>query len=155
MLKIIFIFAYIKQDINRMGNIDLSSIIETHGLNKKVIAEHLFPDNKYSSLALNRIISGEANLDSEQLSKLALLLNVGVSDLYNPQFKISSSNDLLTFEAKDYKAVLDMGRKLTKIFHKGSLFHETVLHQGTITLSQYIKELTELINKHKNDEQNN
>ena len=66
-----------------MNKIDLQQLIEIYNLDKKEIAETLFPGAKYPTLALNRIISGEALLDSDQVSKLALFIGVPIEKLYS------------------------------------------------------------------------
>ena len=55
-----------------MKTIDLKEIIEKRKLDAKDVAQQLFPGIKYPKLALNRIIAGEAVLDANQISKLAL-----------------------------------------------------------------------------------
>jgi hypothetical protein len=66
-----------------MRTIDVKEIIEKHQLDAKEVAQQLFPGNKYPKLALNRVMAGSAQLDANQMSKLALLIGVQVSDLYS------------------------------------------------------------------------
>jgi len=54
-----------------MKKIDLKKIIENAGLDIKETAQHLFPNNKYAKLALDRVIKGDAFLDTNQISKLS------------------------------------------------------------------------------------
>lgn len=138
-----------------MKQIDLKKIIDENDLNKKEIAQQLFPGNKYPALALNRVIAGEAKLDSDQISKLALITNLTIGDLYGIKFSAKSRDKKMFFEFEDFKAELCLKTWSTKVFHKESLFHEEVLHKSSIALSDYLDELTNIINKFKNNEQSN
>lgn len=133
-----------------MKTIDLSKIIEDRGLNTKEVAKELFPKNKYPKLALDRVIKGEAFLDTNQVSRLSLITGVPIQFLYsNGEWKTTSKEEgIVTFQTGEYRAELNTGEWITKIYHKGSIFHESVIHQESITLSKYLKSLTELIIKH-------
>lgn len=132
-----------------MNKINIKKIITENNLDKKEIAQHLFPENKYPSLALNRVISGEANLDSDQISKLALMTDLSINDLYGIKFSIKSADKKMFMSFEDFKAELCLKTWSTKVFHKGSLFHEEILHRSSIALSEYLDELTNIINKFK------
>ncbi len=132
-----------------MKTLNLKEIIEKHSLDVKEVAEQLFPKNQYPSLALSRIISGKALLDTDQVSKLSLMTGVPIECLYSGgEWKINTSENLMTFETGEYKAELDTEKWVTKVFHKQSLIHETIIHSGSIALSIYLRELTEVIIKH-------
>lgn len=131
-----------------MSNINVAAIIEQYGLNKVELSAELYPNNKYASMALTRVIKGEAFLDSVQLSVLSSKLGVTVDSLYDDKkwgLKSDKSGTLI-LESEDYKAELDVKTWITKVFHKNSLAHEVVLHNGTLALSEYISKLNNLIN---------
>ena len=131
-----------------MSKIDIGQIIEKAGLDKKDVASQLFPDNKYPELALRRIMLGESNLDSQQISKLAALAGMGVTELFGPTgWRNFAQEGKLIFENNDYRAELDTIGWTTKIFHKGSMFHEEVIHTDMIPLSSYLKNLDAIIAK--------
>lgn len=134
-----------------MHKVDLAEIIRRYNLDKKEIALELFPGNKYPVLAMNRVLHFEANLDSDQLSKLASLLGLSVSDLYTQQFKIGNGNqeNTMVIESGEYKALLNTEKWTSRLFYKSSLFHETVLHNRSISMSSYLRDLQKIINDHK------
>jgi hypothetical protein len=136
-----------------MRTIDVKEIIEKHQLDAKEVAQQLFPGNKYPKLALNRVMAGSAQLDANQMSKLALLIGVQVSDLYSgSEWKATSKKDLISFSSGSYRAELNTKTWITKIFDNDSLFHESVIHAGSTALSEYLNELNLIISKHKKDE---
>ena len=135
---------------NLMNKIDLQQLIEIYNLDKKEIAETLFPGAKYPTLALNRIISGEALLDSDQVSKLALFIGVPIEKLYSgTKWAGKHNGNTHTFTNGEYKAELNTETWTTKLFHNDSLFHEEILHSGSTPLSEYLSKLDELILKHR------
>lgn len=130
------------------NKINVAAIIEQYGLNKVTLASELFPDNKYASMALTRVIKGETFLNSEQLSLLANKLGVSVDSLYSDKkWEIQSDKaGILKFENDEFTAELDTQTWITKVYKKGSLMHETVLHNGSLALSEYLEKLNNLIN---------
>ena len=133
-----------------MNKIDLQSIIGTYRLDQKEIAESLFPGNKYPALALKRVLSGEAYLDTNQVSKLALTIGVPIEKLFSgAEWKGYCKGSTHTFTNGEYKAELDTQTWTTKLFHKDSLLHEEILHSGSTPLSEYLSKLDELILNHK------
>lgn len=138
-----------------MRTIDVKRAIEKSGLDTKEVAKQLFPGNKYPKLALNRVVSGEALLNSEQISKLALMLGVNIADLYGSQWKMESKKDVITFTSEDYRAELNTKTWVTRLFCSNSLFHESVIHSGSISISDYLKEISLIINNQKQNGKNN
>lgn len=131
-----------------MKTINLKEIIEKQNLDVKEVAEQLFPSNKYPKLALNRVLAGEAFLDTNQVSKLSMLTGIPIENLYSgAEWKATNEKGIHKFTNGDYVAELDTKTWITKIYHKGSMFHEAIIHDGTIALSAYLSELTSLINK--------
>lgn len=138
-----------------MEFIDVKKIIKQRGLDFKEVAMQLFPDNKHPRLALNRVIAGEAVLDATQISKLALMADLTVSELYNEgPWKSKAYDNIIVFTNGDYHAELDRNNWQTKLFHKHSMFHEFILHSNSIPLNEYVEILNNQILKYINDEQN-
>lgn len=134
-----------------MKTIDLNKIIESQELDPKEVAQQLFPGNKYPKLALNRVISGEAVLDANQISKLALMTGLSIDQLYSGNdWKMRSKAGIFYFQNGEYKAELNSETWVTKIFHNDSLFHESVITSGVTPVSEYIDKLNSIINKTKN-----
>lgn len=65
-----------------MDKFDIHRILEEYKPDMKELAKVLYPDNKLPERALDRVLSGEAFLDSNQITKLAAYLGVFVSDLF-------------------------------------------------------------------------
>jgi len=129
-----------------MNTIDLKSIIEAKELDVNVVAQQLFPTNQYARLALNRVMAGKAELDASQISKLALLANMTISDLYNNGgWKADSVDGIHKFTNGDFIAELNTNTWVTKVFHKNSLIHESVIHSKNVPLNEYISTLNNLI----------
>jgi transcriptional regulator with XRE-family HTH domain len=129
-----------------MLKIELDRIITKAGLSQEEAADMLFPSIKHPKLALRRVLKGEGNLDSEQLSRLASALGCSVSELYSGgDWSSESTKKLHVFKNGDYRAELDPETWKTTIYHNDSLFFEDVIHSGMIPLSQYLKELDLII----------
>lgn len=134
-----------------MRTIDIKKVIDSTGLNFKEVATQLFPKNKYPDLALNRVIKGVNVLDADQISKLALMANIPISDLFSGgEWKLVSKGKTHVFSNGDYKVELDPETWISRIFHNGSLFHESVIHSGSTPLSEYLENIDILINQFQN-----
>ena len=132
-----------------MLKIDVKKIIKQRELDVAQVASQLFPNNKYSRLALNRVMQGRALLDSAQISKLALIADLEIGELYGVTWKSKTKGQLMTLTSGDYVAILDTRSWITKILHRNSLFHESIIHNGSTPLSSYLNTLTDIIEKHK------
>lgn len=133
-----------------MANINLEQILQTRGLDPKEVAQQLFPSNKYPDLALRRAIKGGSFLDSQQISKLALMCGVSISDLFEGgAWKGSFNQGLHIFTNAEYKAELNTDTWVTKIFHNDSLFHESIIVSGSTPMSEYFTKLDNIINQSK------
>ena len=136
-----------------MNKFNLDSIIEQHSLDAKKVAAELFPENKYPMIALSRVINGEALLDTEQISKLSFLTGIPINQLFEQgdwkNLPTKASDNLMMFENGDYRATLDRDTWITKLYHKNSIFHESVIVDGnSVPLSTYLTELDKLILNH-------
>lgn len=128
-----------------MSNIDLEGFIKTHALNKKLVAQELFPTNSYPELALRRILKGEALMDSDQISKLAALAGVTPGEVFQgAEWTLdfgSPDGQTIILESNDYRAELDRSTWMTKFFYKGSLFHQQIILSPNVSLARYLREL--------------
>lgn len=133
-----------------MKAINLTRLIETKNLDVQEVARELFPEAKYPKLALDRILKNESYLNSNQISRLSLMTGIPINFLYEGGEwgeANTSSNGVIVFSAADYRAELDTNSWTTKLFHKNSIFHEAVISNPSIPLSEYLSELTSLIIK--------
>lgn len=133
-----------------MQTIDLNKIIEESELDAVKVAEHLFPTNKYPRHALKRVLNGDANLDADQISRLSGLTGRSIASLYSGGgWKGVVKKDKHIFTHGEYRAELNTETWVTEIFHNESLFHDSVIHTGAVSLSEYLAELDRLIAEHK------
>tara|TARA_R110002073_G_scaffold41011_9_gene116267 strand:- start:258 stop:725 length:468 start_codon:yes stop_codon:yes gene_type:complete len=154
-MKIFFyvvLILYFSQNKNHfMQTINLDRIIKSKNLDKKELAQRLFPDNKYAALALNRVIKGDGFLDSKQISLLSELVNIPIGKLFTGAgWDLKSGRGLLIITSDDFRAELDRDTWVTKVFENGSLFHESIIHSRNVPLSAYLAELTKIVD-HQNE----
>lgn len=135
--------------------INLKELIEQRGLKTQEVAEFLFPGNKFPRVSIQRVFDGKARLNSEQASRLAAWLGVSVDSLYKGGWNSEFKGETCILTNGNYRAELSVETGETKLFHLGSLFHEIVLHDPAIPLSQYIDLLNALIKNHQANESRN
>ena len=100
-----------------MEKFSIKRVTEVYKPDLDELAKVLFPTVTYPKLAFNRILKGEANLDSTQISILASYLGVSVSELFtteDSEWHMSShtGDSRLVFTKGYCKAVLN-GHRLT------------------------------------------
>ena len=135
--------------------INLKELIEQRGLKTLEVAEFLFPGNKFPRVSIQRVFDGKARLNSEQVSRLAAWLGVSIDSLYKGGWNSEFKGETCILTNGNYRAELSVETGETKLFHLGSLFHEIVLHDPAIPLSQYIDLLNALIKNHQANESRN
>lgn len=135
--------------------INLKELIEQRGLKTQEVAEFLFPGNKFPRVSIQRVFDGKARLNSEQVSRLAAWLGVSVDSLYKGGWNSEFKGETCILTNGNYRAELSVKTGETKLFHLGSLFHEIVLHDPAIPLSQYIDLLNAIIKNHQANESRN
>ena len=136
-----------------MTNFNISAIIEQHKLEPKSLAAQLFPENAYPMPALKRVIEGEALLNTDQISKLSFMTGIPIAELFTGEkWKGVASKDaeVMTLENGEFKASLNRKTWVTTLYHKNSIFHESVIMDGDLVpLSVYLSELDKIILNHK------
>lgn len=132
-----------------MKTIDLKAIIDTNQLDTDVLAVELFPNNKYPKLALGRVLKEEALLDANQISKLAMMLSVDISELYTSGWKAASKEGIHIITNGVYRAELNTKTGESKIYVKGTLEHTSLLHTAGITLKDYIEQINKIVEPFK------
>lgn len=126
--------------------IDINNIIESKGLDQNDLAKELFPGTKHPKMALQRIIKGEAQLDSEQIVRLSVYTGLSISELFGQRdWKASSNGGVHAFESEDYRAELDTNTWISKVWKKSELIHEVIIHDQHISLSNYFSLLNDVI----------
>ena len=143
----------IKKD--KTMTINLRELIEQRGLKTREVAEFLYPDNKFPRVALQRVLDGKALLNSEQVSRLAAWLGVSTDSLYKGGWSSEFEGETCILTNGNYRAELSIRTGETKVFHLGALFHEIILHDPAISLSQYVELLNAIIKNHQAHESRN
>ncbi len=136
-----------------MKTIDLKQIIKDRKLNTNELATYLFPHHRHPAVALLRVKNKKGVLDANQISKLALFTGLTITELFGPSesWKAKKVSGLYTFTNGDFRAELDTETWLTKVFDKHSMFHESVIHNGSTALSEYLKNLNKIISNYTNN----
>jgi hypothetical protein len=134
-------------------NIEIEKIAVESGLSIEEIAERLFPLNKYPMAAMQRILSGEAELDANQLLSLSSLTGKNIDQLFETNWKAESKSGLHIFTREDYKAVLDINKNVTRVLHKDSAFYDSIIHKDSVSVREYLVSIDEIINQHKSKQQ--
>jgi hypothetical protein len=133
-----------------MKTINLQKIVANYEHGAQAFAKELFPSNKFPSMALARVIQGKANLDADQISKLALITGQSFNSLFGVDaWRKETRKDKIIFTCDDFTAEIDTINWVSKVYHKKSIFHEEILHTGAIVLSSYLATITEVIKNHK------
>lgn len=150
---ITFVEQTIKKD--KTMTINLRELIEQRGLKTREVAEFLYPDNKFPRVALQRVLDGKALLNSEQVSRLATWLGISTDGLYKGGWSSEFEGETCILTNGNYRAELSIRTGETKVFHLGALFHEIILHDPAISLSQYVELLNAIIKNHQAHESRN
>lgn len=153
MRKIYYICDTTKKD--KTMTINLRELIKQRGLRIQAVAEFLFPNNKFPRVSLQRVLDGKALLNSEQVSRLATWLGISVDSLYKGGWSSEFKEETCILTNGNYRAELSIKTGETKVFHLGALFHEIILHDPAISLSQYIDLLNAIIKNHQANESRN
>lgn len=133
-----------------MEKFNINNIIEHYKLNSEELAKVLFPYIKYPSQALNRILRGEANLDTAQVENLASYIGVTVSDLWSVEdWGIDSQDNVLTFVKGNYKVKLNYGGVFLSVFNNEKCVYKEISIANGMTVEKFIDYINNIINKLK------
>lgn len=123
---------------------NITKVIELYKLDVNEVAEALFPNVRYKKLALDRVLKGEATINTEQLQALAKLAGVLTSDLFNiDSWKGSTEDGHLTFLKGDYKAKLNYNGAWLSLYKNNELIKQEMFTPN-MTLDEFIQHITEL-----------
>lgn len=123
---------------------NITKVIELYKLDVNEVAEALFPNVRYKKLALDRVLKGEAYINTEQLQALAKLTGVLISDLFNvDNWKGSAEDGCLTFLKGDYKAKLNYNGAWLSLYKNNELIKQEMFTPN-MTLDEFIQHITEL-----------
>ena len=113
-----------------MEHFSISSIIERYNPDVEELSKVLFPYIKYPKQAFDRVLRGEANLDTKQLEQLASYLGVLIADLFvlEDDWKGLYNNDCkcLTFVKGPYRVNLNYNGSFLIVYKDGKQIHQEV-----------------------------
>lgn len=132
-----------------MEKFNINKIIEHYKLDTDELAKVLFPYIKYPKQAFDRILRGEANLDTAQVENLASYIGVMVYDLYTlDEWRGTREDSCLTFIKGEYKVKINYDGAFMTILKNGEVVRQQIASHGGMTISSFI---TYINNLTKND----
>lgn len=134
-----------------MGQFNISNVIEHYKLNVKDLAKALFPTVKYPTQAFDRILKGEANLDIEQIERLASYIGVLVTDLFSlDTWKGTSEDNCLTMVKGDYKVKLNYNGVFVSIYKNNNLIDQKISNVPDMTMGEFVNYLDNFVKNYEN-----
>lgn len=124
---------------------DINKVIEHYKLDSEDVAAALFPHVRYKKQALDRVLKGEASIDTDQLQALANLAGVFPHDLFvinNWQGK--SEDNCLTFVNGEYKVKLNYNGVYLSLYKNNKLVHREIA-MPNMELSKFLTYISNLI----------
>ena len=141
-----------------MDKFNIQKIIEHYSPNTEELGRVLFPHIKYPKQAFDRVLKGEANLDSAQIELLANYLGVFVADLFSvDDWKGEWDNKLrcLTFVKGLYQGNfvkglyqvnLNYGGSFITVYKDGKMVHQEIKSNADgMSLTDFIQYINNLI----------
>lgn len=133
-----------------MNAINLRKIIDAKGLVIIELGRHLYPNNKQPYLAIRRVLTGEAFLNSEQLVKLSEYTGIPINFLFSfGKWEYCLKNKKVEATSGEIKAVLNTQTWETQLFKNGAPFLDPFKFAPVVELSIYLEFVTNLILKNK------
>lgn len=110
----------------------------------------LFPDVKFPKLAFNRILKGEAHLDTCQVAKLAEFLGMPVADLFRAgSWRGGSEDGYLTLSRGRYRAKLNYGGVYLTLYKDDEVIGQVLSNVPGMTVQEFTEYLNKLINEYE------
>lgn len=129
---------------------NIGNVIAYYKLNTDELAKVLFPTVKYPKQAFDRILKGEANLDTTQLERLANHIGVLVSDLFCANtWKGESESGILTMLKGEYKVKLNYNGVFVSIYKDNTLIYQRISNIPEMTINEFIKYLDDVIKNYE------
>lgn len=134
-----------------MEQFNINAVIDKYRLNTEELAKVLFPNVKYPKLAFDRVLRGEANLDTTQLQNLASYAGVIVTDLFAADaWKSFTEDGCMTFERGKYKAKINYKGSYLTLYCENKLIKQIIPDSSHLTVEAFITMLNNLIKNYEN-----
>ncbi len=129
-----------------MKHFSLKRIIEVYSLDPLVIAKVLFPNAKHPKPAFDRVLKGNANLDTDQLQLLASHIGVLPADLFSiNNWKSGTEGGCMTLTKDEYKVKLNYNGTFLTIFKNEQVVKQEIVGSITMSITELIKHIDNLI----------
>ena len=142
-----------------MSSFNINKIMEKYSLEADDTDCVSFPNVKYPEMAFDRILKGEANLDTDQIERLADFIGVMVSDLFLvDDWKGLSEDNCIVFIKGQYKIKLNYNEVYLSIYKNNTLLYKGLiipvakseLNFTVLTVEQFIDYINNFIKDYEN-----
>lgn len=134
-----------------MEKFDINRIIEYYKLDTEEVSKVLFPNVKYPKQAFDRVLKGEANLDTEQIERLASHMCVLTTELFSADtWKGSSEDGCLVMLKGEYKVKLNYNGVYVSIYKNNSLILQNISNVPSMTVQEFINYINNVIKDYEN-----
>lgn len=134
-----------------MKQFDINKLIEYYGLKTEDAAKVLFPNVKYPKSAFDRVLKGEALLDTAQLERLADYLGIVITDLFFiDTWKGTTEDGCLTLLKGKYKVKLNYNGVYISIYENNKLIDKSIGYIPNMTLKDFITYIDNQIKNYDN-----
>ena len=131
--------------------IDVNKIIEHYNLDKDKVAEALFPNNRYKKIALDRILTGKAVIDANQINALSDMIGVLPQELYMiNNWRGEFEDKSIILKQNEYTAKLNHNGTFLSLYKNNDLVYQEI-NASNISLNDLIIYLDNLIKKLQNN----
>ena len=131
--------------------IDVNKIIEHYNLDKDKVAEALFPNNRYKKIALDRILTGKAVIDANQINALSNMIGILPQELYMiSDWKGTFENKCIVLKQNEYTAKINHNGAFLSLYKNDDLIYQEI-NALNISLDNLINHLDNLIKKLQNN----
>ena len=125
---------------------DIKKVIEHYKLDTNEVAEALFPHVRYKALALNRVLKGEAYLDTKQIEVLAKLTGVLVQDLFTfGEWKGGCEDGCIIMTRGEYKVKLNYNGVYMTLTKGPHIVAQELISPVIISIDDFISHIDSLI----------
>ena len=125
---------------------DIKKVIEHYKLDTNEVAEALFPHVRYKTLALNRVLKGEAYLDTKQIEVLAKLTGVLVQDLFTfGEWKGGCEDGCIIMTRGEYKVKLNYNGVYMTLTKGPHIVAQELISPVIISVDDFISHIDSLI----------
>ena len=125
---------------------NINKVIEHYKLDTNEVAEALFPHVRYKTLALNRVLKGEAYLDTQQIEILAKLAGVLIQDLFTfNDWKGGYEDGHIIMVRGEYKVKLNYNGVYMTLTKGPKVITQEIVCPANISIDDFISHIDSLI----------